>query len=293
MVIQFTSSFVEIILLATAKEHQYQGFGRSMVCLAAEIAKGVGTRRLVIDGIKSSEGFWSKPHLLGRDQTIAKGLAGGLDRTQVLGNMFTDFRAMQHEICVYHDYIQHSIDAMKGGKKNHQQAEYGVGGSKNEYDPSPLTASEDEDSEDGTDADEDCQELQEEDQQEGQEEDQQEERGKRKRQNPSASSPTFGTNLHRIKKKGKKQSGEDVEDLQEGEGRREARKRRRKEQRAEARRLRQYQKKLTATRQQPGCEVRDELAATHHVTSSCAAHPMRLLPHNAPRCLCGTWLRML
>ena len=64
MVIQFTSSFVEIILLSTAEEHQRQGYGRSMVCLAAEIAKGVGNPRLVIDGIKSSEGFWSKPHLV-------------------------------------------------------------------------------------------------------------------------------------------------------------------------------------------------------------------------------------
>jgi hypothetical protein len=136
MVIQFTSSFVEIILLSTAEEHQRQGYGRSMVCLAAEIAKGVGNPRLVIDGIKSSEGFWSKPHLvsstlmglspsvltacwpqLGQDQIIQRGISSGLDRHSVLGNMFTDFRAMQHEIDFYHDYIQHATDLMKGGSR--------------------------------------------------------------------------------------------------------------------------------------------------------------------------------
>jgi hypothetical protein len=65
MVIQFTSNFVEVVLLATANEHKRRGYGRLMVCLAAEVAKGVGNPRLVIDGTNTSQGFWGKKNLVG------------------------------------------------------------------------------------------------------------------------------------------------------------------------------------------------------------------------------------
>ena len=70
MVIQFTQHFVEVVLLATANEHKRKGYGRLMVCLAAEVAKGVGNPRLVIDGTKTSQGFWGKKNLVSTQKLL-------------------------------------------------------------------------------------------------------------------------------------------------------------------------------------------------------------------------------